>query len=217
MVVATHHDGLGFHQAFVAGCTEGDEQQRRVVRLSGEGRFAWGAFGSMEQVTAHQGQGDLEGDIDAAVGTKSLCLAIQRTWTQFFEFELPYLPQAPCLFVRQALRTTRPTYASPYTEGPAETPGRTLDAFCDLFNIPLGSDAARELAVGMVNLGRKKNRVKEVMFVTNVGFQVQGDVDVPYVDPIPIESIDLLRPRCHPHPGRRASKTSTMRCGATVA
>ena len=44
----------------------------------------------------------------------------------------------------------------------------------------------------MVNLGRKKNRVKEVMFVTNVGFQVQGDVDVPYVDPIPIESIDLL-------------------------
>ena len=77
----------------------------------------------MEQVTAHQGQGDLEGDIDAAVGTKSLCLAIQRTWTQFFEFELPYLPQRRVSSFAKALRTTRPTYASPYTEGPAETPG----------------------------------------------------------------------------------------------
>jgi GAF domain-containing protein len=192
MVVATHHDGLGFNQAFVAGCTEEEDQQSKVVRLSGKGRFAWGAFGSAELVTAHQRQTGLERDIDRAVSTKSLCEAIQNAW-KFFEFELPHLPEAPCLFVRQGA-SSHPSNlrVAVYRAASGDAWDGLLNAFCQLFNIPLGSDAARDLALGMVTLGRKTNRVKEVMFVTNVGFRAEGDADVPYVDPMPIGSIDVL-------------------------
>jgi GAF domain-containing protein len=192
MVVATHHDGLGFHQAFVARCTEEDDQQRKVVRLSGQGRFAWGAFTSKEQVTADQLQRDLEADIDAAIATKSLCEAIQSAWMHF-EFELPHLPEAPCLFVRQGVSCPPSNLrVAVYRAASGDAWDGLLNAFCRLFNIPLGSDAARDLALGMVSLGRKANRVKEIMFVTNVGFPVESDADMPYVDPMPIESVDVL-------------------------
>jgi hypothetical protein len=48
------------------------------------------------------------------------------------------------------------------------------------------------MVLGMVTLGKRHNRVKEVMFVTNVGFRMEGGLEEPYIDPMTIESIDLL-------------------------
>jgi GAF domain-containing protein len=194
MVVATHHDGLGFHQAFVATCTEDVDQQKRVIRLSGKDQIAWGAFNTKEQNVAHAGRSELKGDIDAAISMDNLCEAIQKEWSSFFEIELPYLPEAPCLFVRDGLAAKYPSNLRVAVHRAPEGGSwdKLLNFFCDLFNIPRSSEAAHDLVLGMVNLGRRNNRVNEVMFVTNVGFRMEGGGEVAYVDPMPIESIDVL-------------------------
>lgn len=193
MVVATHHDGLGFHQAFLAECDHDDHG--REVRLRAKGHAAWGAFGSIEQLSAHQRQSSLEADIDAAMANSRICDSIQQKWSDFFTtfHELPYLPDAPCIFVRDANAPspTNPRVAVHRAVG-HDAWGGLLDAFCDLFSIPLDSESARTLALGMVTLGKRNSRVKEVMFVTNVGFRSEGGRDVPYVDPMPVEAVDVL-------------------------
>jgi GAF domain-containing protein len=190
MVVATHHDGLGFHQAFVAERVQEDGESD--VRLCGKDRLAWGVFGSREQFSAHQRQGGLEDDIDAAMNVAELCKPIQDAW-EVFKFELPYLPEAPCVFVRQgAARYPTNLRVAVHRASSGDAWDNLLDAFCFLFSIPKNSDAARDLALGMVKLGKKNTRVMEVMFVTNVGFHEENGLDVPYIDSMPIESIDVL-------------------------
>ena len=192
MAVATHHDGLGFHQAFIAQCTSAPGAG---VVLSGKGQVAWGAFTVGEQVDAHGRQSDLDSDIGAAIADHTLCHQIQDAFAGF-KAELPHLPQGPCLFVRERYEQAP---SSPRVAVIRARPGDAwddlLDAFCAFFKIPTGSPEAARMALGMAWLWLGKNALKvpkSVMLVTNIGFRYENGCEVRFVDPISVGAVDVL-------------------------
>src|SRR5262249_11472608 len=99
LVIATHNDGLGFHQAMVAECSRASEG----LCIRGGLDCAWGATDYKEQDEARQDRRPLETDIKGALGRTDICEKIRNRWKEEFIFyaDLAQLPKAPSVVVRE--------------------------------------------------------------------------------------------------------------------
>jgi GAF domain-containing protein len=190
LVIATHHDGLGFHQAFIAECAVDNSLYQGWINLTGKFENAWGCQVFSEQDIAHREQGDLEADVNGALRDPGLCAPIRKAWSTF-NVHVPHLLETPCLIVRQGSAEELPPgprLVNQQVAVPGDPWWKLLDAFCELFSIDPLSAPARTIEVGMVKLGRRPSGPpKAVMFVTNVGFPSAHAS--PYFDPIRRESL----------------------------
>jgi GAF domain-containing protein len=195
MLTATHHDGLGLQQAFIARCERGDSLGSSTT-IRAEKDFAWGGRNAAEQYDAHYRRSELQSELEQVLKDATpFCKSLRRAWSQF-RVEVP-LPLAPCLISRAR-------------HGSDQIPGRgrvlhhyaqpwdglwmLLNAFCVLFDIDPDSPAGAGMQLGMVRLDDlSAPRPTSVMFVTNVGFSSSETGYGHYFDPITRPTIDVLQ------------------------
>ena len=192
LVVATHHDGFAFHQSFLAEFVP-DTPFVGTHTLRGAGGHAWGCLNFGEQDQAHRRQGELVDDIRGALAHSDYCMGIKNAWKDF-RFEVPFLPETPCLIVRKgASGARRHGHRTVHIQDAQQGDpwSALLDAFCErVFMIGRGTVEAAEMQVGMVKVGRRTSGApREILFVTNVCFTGEGRA---CIDPIARETVDVL-------------------------
>jgi GAF domain-containing protein len=201
LVVATHNNGLRFHQAMVGELRQ--EEGGESVLLRAKEDFAWGCMTFLEQDHAHARRDSLERDLDNALHNRqNYCQGIRDAWrAHFFRCGLGSMPEGPCLVRRYTGRPlpspSRGRIAWCLQAQPGSDPDRLLDDFCDLFGIRPESMAGRKMCVGTVPLGRPGDvgGPSSVLFVTNVVFHdpAKGDPEPASVEDFSCESLDALQ------------------------
>jgi GAF domain-containing protein len=195
MLTATHHDGLGLHQAFIARCERGDTLGSPTT-IRAEKDFAWGCRDADEQSKAHYRGAELQVELDQVLKDSTpYCGPLRRAWSRF-RVEVP-LPLAPCLITRdrsgiaEFAGRTRVLHHSAH---PGDGLWKLLNAFCGLFDIAPDSKAGGGIQLGMVRLDDlSAPRPASVLFVTNVGFSRTDRGSEPYFDPITRETMEVLQ------------------------
>jgi GAF domain-containing protein/signal transduction histidine kinase len=200
LVVATHHDALRFHQAFLATCERHTTTERWIVK--GTPSSAWGATTFKIQDEARTNYQDLVTDIRHALDRPHVCEPIRDAWAKFldmeFPFELPMRIERPCIVERVHGvddESVFPEQVDHFLAQSGDTWDIVIDLFCDLLDIPLTSDAARQLQVGIVPLGSSLGHANRtsLIFVTNVTFTDNQDGNNEHhIDKFSWESVGAL-------------------------
>jgi len=186
LVIATHHDGLRFHQAFIAdressggpGVVRPTKTMREFTQGAGWAS-AWGCANLEEQNGALNGRRGLEADIEATRPNANACRTLQDKWAAVAAMSDDFRSDEPLILSRSCAASGRKDERVEY--GPAVQP--LLDAFCGVFEIPENDAAWDKMQVGVVPLYTERAispSRRTLMFVTNVRFlpELEGRFDV---------------------------------------
>jgi GAF domain-containing protein len=200
LVVATHNDGLCFHQAMIAEWLPDETGGMTILR--GKKDLAWGCMSFPEQDHAHDQRDSLERDLQNSLANlDTYCRKLRENWSTF-HCELKPNTTGPTLIRRQGIGPQRsPTWGRTVCcveAKPASDLDHMLDAFCAMFGMKPEGVAGRKICVGMVPLARPVSRnggANAVLFVTNVDFNdpFNGALELADVEEISLDSVDALQ------------------------
>lgn len=201
LVVATHNNGLRFHQAMVGEFWQDKAGGNSILR--GKQNLAWGSMSFAEQDDAHDQRDTLDSDLQKSLGDPyKYCAEIRATWRDF-GCSLESDPCGPCLIRRRAdghsVSASGGRTAHCLDAEPGSDLDRLLDEFCMMFGIEPTSQAWDKFCLGMVPMdfpGATEGRPSSVLVVTNVVFYRdpdKQDTEPPTVEDFSCESVDALQ------------------------